>query len=72
MAKLRQPFFYSGLATEYNQSFPGDLDYDASLPFMWGLGKPTSGQYDISAGGFKNFGGQGQGQDEFGWKREEH
>ena len=40
----------------------------------WGGGKPTTGLYDTNAPigqtglGFKNFGGQGQGEEKIGWK----
>ena len=34
----------------------------------FGLGKPTAGQYDAEARGWKTFGGQGQGTTATGWK----
>jgi len=42
---------------------------ESALTFSWGLGQPTTGEYDTSSSGRKNFGGQGQGPKSEAWKR---
>ena len=39
---------------------PQDDDLRILRALPWGLGQPTSGQYDIAEGGWKAFGSQGQ------------
>ena len=39
---------------------PEDADLITLRKLPWGLGQPTTGEYDMAAGGWKTFGGQGQ------------